>query len=119
MRHNVKKRGLRKSKAKPKALRKSLLTALFKHEKIQTTLGRARTIAPLAEKLVTYIKTHEAKDAIRHINNYINEKDVSKKMLAELKDKYKDRDSGYTRVTRIGHRPGDGAVKVQIELIQS
>lgn len=117
MRHNVKKTGLRKTKSKAKALRRSLLTALFKHDKIQTTEGRAKTIAPLAEKLITYVRTHDDMQAIRHIDDYILEKDVAKKVMSEVKEKYANQESGYTRIIKLGHRPGDGATKVQIELI--
>ena len=117
MRHNVKKTGLRKTKSKAKALRRTLLTSLFKYDSIQTTEGRARIIAPLAEKLISYIKTHDTMTAIRHIDDYILEKEVAKKMIATLRDKYAEKDSGFTRITTLGFRPGDGAIKVQIELI--
>lgn len=117
MRHNVKKTGLRKTKSKAKALRRNLLTSLFKHDKIQTTEGRAKTIAPLAEKLITYVKTHEDMQAIRHINDYITEKEVAKKVMKEIKEKYAKQDSGFTRIVKLGYRAGDGATKVQIELI--
>jgi len=117
MRHNVKKTGLRKTKSKAKALRRTLLTSLFEHDGIVTTEGRANIIAPLAEKLITYIKTHDEMTAIRFINDYILNEDVSKKMMAELKTKYADKQSGFTRITKLGFRLGDGATKVKIELI--
>jgi len=117
MRHNVKKTGLRKTKSKAKALRRTLLTSLFKHDSIETTEGRAKIVAPLAEKLITFIKTHDEMTSIRHLEDYILEKDVAKKMMATLNDKYAEKDSGFTRITTLGFRAGDGATKVKIELI--
>jgi len=117
MRHNVKKTGLRKTKSKAKALRRTLLTSLFKYDSIETTEGRAKITAPLAEKLITFIKTHDEMTAVRHLEDYILEKEVAKKMIATIKERYADQDSGFTRITTLGFRAGDGATKVKIELI--
>lgn len=116
MRHNVKRSGLRKTKGWYKALRKNQLTSLFKHDKMQTTLARAKTIKPLAEKLITAVKNKEDREAIRFLKGYITEEMVSRKIIADLKTKFADKNSGYVSIVRIGVRDGDAAPLVQIEL---
>lgn len=116
MRHNVKKSGLRKTKGWYKALRKNLLTSLFKHDKIKTTLSRAKTIQPLAEKILTAVKRKEEREAIRYLKVYITEEAVSKKIVKDAKEKFADKTSGFVSIVRIGVRDGDAAPLVQIEL---
>lgn len=115
MRHRVKKTGLQKTRSKPKAMRRNLLKALFTHEAIQTTEGRATKIAPLAEKIVTAVKTKETREAIRYIAKYFDSPEVSKKAMS-LKDKFGNKTSGFTSIHKIGYRDGDAAMKVQIKL---
>jgi large subunit ribosomal protein L17 len=116
MRHNVKRTGLRKTKGWYKALRKNLLTSLFKHDKIKTTLARAKTLKPLAEKVLTYVKNKEERDAIRFLKAYITEEAVSRKIVQECKEKYANKSSGFVSMVRLGNRDGDAAPIVQIEL---
>jgi large subunit ribosomal protein L17 len=115
MRHNVKKTGLRKTKAKPKAMARNLLTSLFKHDVIKTTDARATRIAPMAEKIVTAVLTKEPREAIRYIDQYITEKDVAKKIM-EMKESFGGKTSGFTSIHRLGYRDGDAAPLVQIKL---
>lgn len=116
MRHNVKRSGLRKTKGWYKALRKNQLTSLFKHDKMQTTLARAKTIKPLAEKVLTAVKNKEEREAIRFLKSYITEEAVSKKIVADVKSKFSTKNSGFVSIVRIGVRDGDAAPLVQIEL---
>ena len=116
MRHNVKKTGLRVTKSKHKALRRNLLNSLFKHGYLTTTDKRAKILQPLAEKVIHLAKTKEPREAIRQLQNYIPEKQVSKKLLLEIVPKYADKNSGYTRLTKIGYRDGDGALITKVEL---
>ena len=116
MRHNVKRTGLRKTKGWYKSLRKNLITQLFKHDKIKTTLGRARTIAPIVEQVITAVKRKEDREAVRYLQTYITEEIVAKKILKEVREKYTTKTSGYVSVVRIGVRGGDAAPLVQIEL---
>jgi large subunit ribosomal protein L17 len=117
MRHNVKRSGLRKTKGWYKALRKNLITQLFKYDKIKTTLGRARTITPIVEKVISNIVGKEEREAVRYLQTYITEEVVAKKIIQDVKDKkYTGRNSGFVSVVRIGVRGGDAAPLVQIEL---
>jgi large subunit ribosomal protein L17 len=116
MRHNVKRSGLRKTRGWYKALRKNLLTSLFKHDKIKTTEARAKTIKPLAEKIVATVKRKEERDAIRYLKTYITEEDVSKKIIKDSKEKFATKNSGFVSIAKIGVRDGDAAPLVQIEL---
>lgn len=118
MRHNVKRSGLRKTRGRYKAIRRNLLTSLFKHEKMKTTLGRAKTIAPIAEKMLTVVKNKEEREAVRYLKNYITEPAVIKKTVKELKEKLNSRNSGFISIVRLGVREGDSAPLVQIEIKQ-
>lgn len=116
MRHNVKKTGLRKTKSHAKALRRNLLNSLLKHGYLTTTDKKARILQPLAEKVIHIAKTKTEVEAIRQLHNYIPETEVSKKLVKEIAPKYNDRNSGYTRLTKIGYRDGDGALITKVEL---
>jgi large subunit ribosomal protein L17 len=116
MRHNVKKSGLRKTKSKHKALRRNLLNSLFKHGYLTTTDKKAKILQPLAEKVIHIAKTKEPREAIRQLQDYFPETEVSKKLLNEIAPKYTDKNSGYTRLTKIGYRDGDGALVTKVEL---
>jgi large subunit ribosomal protein L17 len=83
---------------------------------METTLFRAKEIAPMAEKMITLGK---AKDlaSYRQMISFITREDVAKKVKDELAEKYADRNGGYTRITRIGARRGDAAEVAVIELV--
>lgn len=116
MRHNVKRTGLRKTKSKHKALRRNLLNSLFKHGYLTTTEKKAKILQPLAEKVITIAKSKSPREAIRQLQLYFPEKEVSKKLLLEIAPKYTEKNSGYTRLTRLGFREGDGATIAKVEL---
>ena len=84
--------------------------------RMETTISRAKEIAPLAEKMITLGK---AKDltAYRQALSFLTREDVAKKVFDEIAPKYADRNGGYTRITRIGTRRGDAAEIAVIELV--
>lgn len=116
MRHNVNRSGLRKTKGWYKALRKNLLTSLFKHDKMKTTLAKAKTIKPMAEKIISTVKNKEEREAIRFLKSYITEEAVSRKIIKDIAEKYSAKNSGFISIVRIGVRDGDAAPLVQIEI---
>ncbi len=116
MRHRVKKTGLRKTKGHLKALQRNQLTSLFKHEKMQTTKKRAKIVGVLAEKLISSLQGKSDREAIRHLQQYITEEAVSKKILLMVKEKYTTQKSGFTSIYNLGIRIGDGAAKAIIQL---
>ncbi len=99
-----------------RAMLRNMVTALLKTGKIETTQTRAKEISSIADKMITLGKKGDL-TARRSALAYLTEEDVVTKLFAEVAPKYANKQSGYTRIVRIGHRRGDGAPMVQIELI--
>jgi len=117
MRHRVKKVQLGTDKDHRTALMRNLAMAVIIYDKIQTTEAKARAVQPFVEKLITIGKKKEKREAIREIERQLQHENSSRKILEILVEKYKDRTSGFTRITKIGPRKGDNAPIVQLELI--
>ena len=109
-------RKLGKTTAQRMAMLRQQVTDLLDKGKMETTVTRAKEIAPLAEKMITLGK---AKDlaSYRQALSFITREDVAKKVFDEVAPKYADRNGGYTRITRIGARRGDAAELAVIELV--
>jgi large subunit ribosomal protein L17 len=116
MRHNVSGRKLNRTPAHRKMLYRNLVTALFKHERITTTVPKAKEARAVAEKLITKAKNgdlHSRRQAARRIN----EPDVLQKLFEEIGPRYAERPGGYTRILRLGNRKGDNAELAILELV--
>ena len=98
------------------AMLRQQVTDLLDKGKMETTVTRAKEIAPMTEKMITLGK---AKDlaSYRQALAFITRESVAKKVFDELAPKYADRNGGYTRITRVGIRRGDAAETAVIELI--
>ena len=109
-------RKLGKSTDQRMAMLRQQTTDLLDKGRMETTLFRAKEIAPMAEKMITLGK---AKDlaSYRQMISFLTREDVAKKVKDELAEKYADRNGGYTRITRIGARRGDAAEMAVIELL--
>ena len=109
-------RKLGKTTAQRMAMLRQQVTDLLDKGRMETTVTRAKEIAPMAEKMITLGK---AKDlaSYRQTLSFITREDVAKKVFDEVAPKYADRNGGYTRITRIGARRGDAAEVAVIELI--
>jgi large subunit ribosomal protein L17 len=97
---------------------RNLSTALFTHEKITTTLMKAKEMRPFAEKLITLSK----KDTLlarRRVARHIRDKAALKKLFETLAPRFADRPGGYTRLYHVGHRPGDAADMALIEFVDA
>ena len=95
---------------------KRQVTDFLDNGKMETTITRAKEIAPLAEKMITLGK----KDTLatrRQALAFITREDVVTKVFKELAPKYSERNGGYTRITRIGVRRGDAAEMAIVELV--
>jgi large subunit ribosomal protein L17 len=92
------------------------VTELLKHERIRTTLAKAREVRPIAEKMVTLGKAGSLHDR-RRAAAFINEGDVVGKVFGGLAVRYSERAGGYTRITKLGPRKGDAAEMALIELV--
>ncbi len=99
-----------------KALLKSLANNFFLHEKMKTTEAKAKEIRPRVEKMITRAK--EGTVANRRILSSSLDKTIVKKLVDEIAPKYKERNGGYTRITKLGRRNSDGARMAIIELIK-
>lgn len=94
----------------------NLATDLFMNEKVTTTLPRAKAVRPLAEKLITKARKgdlHSKRIVLRTIRN----RDAVSKLFDDVAPRYADRAGGYTRITKLGPRRGDGAEEAIIELV--
>lgn len=94
----------------------NLATDLFVHEKVMTTEAKAKALRPLAEKLITKARKGDL-HARRVILKTITDKAAVAKLFEEVAPRYADRPGGYTRITKLGPRRGDGAEEAIIELV--
>ena len=105
---------------KPTAARMAMLrqqvTDLLDNGRMETTVTRAKEVRPLAEKMITLGKKKGLAN-YRLALRFITRESVAKKVFDELAPKYADREGGYTRITRVGARRGDGAELAVIELV--
>ena len=117
MRHKVKKVKLGSDRDQRVALMRNLAMQVIIHDSIKTTAAKAKAVQPFVERLIHIGKTNEKREAIRQLTRLIQHEDSSKKILEVLVDKYKDRNSGFTRIIKLGYRSGDNAPVVQISLV--
>lgn len=95
---------------------RGMVTSLFEHGRIQTTVTRAKEVAPIAERMITVGKTGTLA-ARRRALGYITKEDVVTKLFSEIAPSFKDRNGGYTRIMRTGPRRGDAAEMAILELV--
>ena len=123
MRHRVAGRRLGRSSGHRRALRRNLITELFRHERIKTTEAKAKAIRSDTEKLITLAKRGLQDDsytlhARRQAVAALNDPAIAKKLFDELAPRYEEREGGYTRLYKLGRRQGDGAQLVVLELVE-
>ena len=116
MRHRNKTKTLGRKPSARKALMRDLATALVTYERIETSLGRAKTVRPFIEKLITTSKKGDL-TARRALLAYFTTEQPVKKLLEVIGPRYKDRHGGYIRLTKLGTRQGDGSETALIELV--
>jgi len=95
---------------------RNLATSLFQHEKITTTVARAKELVSFAEKLITSARPGDL-NAKRRISGDIKDQLVQKKLFEVLVPRYQSRAGGYTRIIRVGNRKGDNAEMVIVKLM--
>ena len=98
------------------AMLRAMVTFLLENKRIETTLARAKEVRSLTEKMITLAKEdtlHNRRMALA----FITKEDVVSELFAEIAPDYKDRNGGYTRITKLGPRRGDGAEMAVIDLI--
>ncbi len=117
MRHKVAGRKLGRPSGHRRAMYRNLVTDLLGYEKIVTTEAKAKEVRSLAEKMITLGKKGELHSR-RQALSFILDKGVVDKVFDELASRYAERPGGYTRITKLGPRLGDGAPMVQLELVK-
>ncbi len=116
MRHRVAHRKLGRTTEHRISLLRNLAASLFIHERIRTTLAKAKELRPFAERLITLSKKdslHARRQAIRIMVH----KEAVTKLFRDLSARFADRPGGYTRILKLGPRRGDGAPMAYIELV--
>ncbi len=118
MRHRVGGRRLNRSTDQRLALRRILLTELFRHERIRTTEAKAKAIRADAEHIVTLAKRGDLA-ARRRVSTMLTDETVAKELFRDgtFAGRFSARQGGYTRLLKLGRRPGDAAEMVFIELV--
>ncbi len=116
MRHQTHHGRLGIQPAHRRALVRNMVTSLLKHERIKTTKVRAREVRRYAEKIITIAKK-ETLAAKRRVLGFVREREVANKLFKTLIYRYAERRGGYTRILKLGHRWGDGAEMVFLELV--
>jgi large subunit ribosomal protein L17 len=118
MRHNVGYRKLGRTSEHRRALLRNLASDLFRHERLKTTVPKARELRPFAERLITLARRDDL-HARRQVVRQISDKDVVKKLFDTLGPRFAQRPGGYTRALKLGPRLGDGADMAIVELVGS
>ena len=117
MRHRVVGRRLGRPTGHRRAMYRNLVTDLLRYEKITTTEAKAKEVRGLAEKMITLGRDNKL-NTLRQVLSFLLDKKVVSKVFTELAPRYAERSGGYTRITKLGPRLGDGAAMVQIELVK-
>jgi len=113
MRHRKKVKKLGRDASHRNAMLRNLATDLLRHERVTTTLTKAKAVRPFAERLVTLGK-RDTLHARRHAARLIRDK-----VFNELAPRYAERPGGYTRIMRLDTRPGDRADMAVIEMVDA
>ena len=135
MRHNSRRNRFGRTTAHRLAMVRNMVTNLLKHERMETTIPKAKEIRRHAEQVITKARkvsadmiakaTGDAKakltaarlHALREAGKIVQDKEVLSKLFDELGPRYQNRNGGYTRIMRIGNRLGDGAETGILELV--
>lgn len=112
----VKGKRLGGSASHQKAILSNLAAALFTHDKVTTTVTKAKVLRPFAEQLITKARSGSLHDR-RQVLKYISDNAVVTKLFDEIGPRYVERPGGYTRIVKIGPRRGDNTEMAIIELV--
>jgi large subunit ribosomal protein L17 len=116
MRHGDKVKNLSRTKAHRDALLSNLACQLIEHKRIITTLAKAKALRVYVEPLITKGKTNTTHQR-RIVFSYLQDKEAVKELFGAVAEKIAGRPGGYTRIIKLGARPGDNAEQALIELV--
>jgi large subunit ribosomal protein L17 len=117
MRHNVTGKRLGRTTNQRKALMKNLATALITHERVETTLVKAKELRQYVEPFITLAKVDTVANRRLAMARLGNKIAVQKLFTAEFRTRFQDRPGGYTRILKTSHRLGDAADMALVELV--
>lgn len=118
MRHKISGYKLKRDGGSRKALLKGLVTSVIEHERVITTVPKAKAVQPLVEKMITLAK-RDTLHTRRQAAAFLETPAAVQKLFDKLGTRFGQRPGGYTRVVRLGFRKGDGAEQAMLELVGS
>src|SRR5271169_584210 len=118
MRHKLGGYKLKRNVAARRSLFRGLVTSVIEHERIITTVPKAKAVRPLVDKVITLAK-EDTLHARRQAAAMLETPATVKKLFDKLGTRFGQRNGGYTRIVRLGWRKGDGAEQAMIELVGS
>lgn len=116
MRHNNGYRKLGRESSHRRAMLRNMATSLMLHERIETTLPKAKELRGIVDRMITLGKRGDL-HARRMAASYLFDDAAVKKVFSDLADRFKDRPGGYTRILKTGFRFGDGANLATMEFV--
>ncbi len=116
MRHQVRGNRLNRPADHKRAMLRNMVTSLFAHERIETTITKAKEARRYAERMITFAKRGDL-HARRQAARFVNDPKVLQKLFTEIGPRFADRPGGYTRVMRTSIRKGDDAQLAILELV--
>src|ERR1700693_2859143 len=118
MRHKLAGYKLKRNVAARRSLFRGLVTSIIEHERVITTVPKAKAVRPLVEKMITLAK-RDTLHTRRQAAAFLETPASVKKLFDTLGARFGQRSGGYTRIVRLGFRKGDGAEQAMIELVGS
>src|SRR6267154_1595248 len=118
MRHRKDHRKLSRTHSHRRALLRNLVTSLIEHERIETTLAKAKEARRVGERMITFAKRGDL-HARRHVARYVHGESNVKKLFDTVAPWYETRQGGYTRILKLGRRLGDAGEMALLELVKS
>ncbi len=118
MRHKVAGYKLKRSLGARRSLFRGLVTSVIEHERVVTTVAKAKAVRPLVEKMITLAK-RDSLHTRRQAAAFLQTPEAVQKLFDKLGTRFGQREGGYVRLVRLGNRKGDGAEQAMLELVGS
>ncbi len=117
MRHRLGLRKLNRTSAHRLSMLRNMMCSLIRHEAIRTTLPKAKELRRVVEPMITLAKEPTVANK-RLAFNRLRDREVVVKLFSEIGPRFKERQGGYTRILKMGFRPGDNAPMAYMELVE-
>ena len=116
MRHQIKGKKLNRTKSHRDAMMANMVMSLLDHRTVKTTDAKAKELRRLADRIISTARENTVA-ARRQVAKTVRDRKIVKKLFDEIAPQFKDRESGFTRVMKIGYRRGDSALISMVELM--